>query len=53
MEQSILPISSIAEQTVPHLDEIINHPLEGLDDLHGILAILLLMLIGEKMRGGG
>lgn len=53
LEQSILPISSIAEQTVPHLDEIINHPLEGLDDLHGILAILLLMLIGEKMRGGG
>lgn len=53
LEQSVLPVAAIAEQTVPHLDEIINHPLEASDDLHGILAILLLMLIGEKMRGEG
>lgn len=52
LEQSVLPVAFLAEQTVPHLDEIINHPLEASDDLHGILAILLLMLIGKKMREG-
>lgn len=52
LEQSVLPIASIAEETIPHLDEIINHPLEASDDLHGILSILLLMLIGEKLREG-
>ena len=36
---------------IPHLDEIVSHPMETDDDLHGILSIILLMLVSRKMRG--
>lgn len=51
LERKTLPIASIAEAVVPHLDEIINHPLDFEDDLHGILEILLLLLISRKLQG--
>lgn len=46
-----LPIAVIADEIVPHLDEIINQPLYAEDDLHGILEIILLLLIGRKLQG--
>lgn len=51
LEQKTLPIASIAEDVVPHLDEIINHTLDEPDDLHGILEILLLLLVSRKLQG--
>lgn len=52
LEACTLPVSAIAKEVVPHLDEIINHPLEAINDLHGILEILLLLLVEEKLREG-
>ncbi len=51
LERKTLPIALIAETVVPHLDEIINHPLEEEDDLHGILAVLLLLVMSRKLQG--
>lgn len=51
LEGKTLPIGAIAEDVVPHLDEIINHPLDAEDDLHGILEILLLLVISRKLQG--
>ena len=51
LEGSLLPIADIAEKTIPHLDEIINHPLTAIDDLHGILEIIVLLLISRKLQG--
>lgn len=47
-----LPVADIAVETVPHLDEILNHPLAAADNLAGILEIVLLLLIENKLRGG-
>lgn len=46
-----LPIAEIANQLIPHLDELIDHPLQAQDDLHGVLSIVLLMMIGRKLQG--
>lgn len=51
LERKRLAMEEIADEVVPHLDEIIGHPLEAGDDLHGILSIVLLMLVGRKLRG--
>lgn len=52
LEGRSLPIAGIADELIPHLDEIIQLPLETEDDLHGILAIILLMLVSRKLQGG-
>lgn len=52
LEASTLPVAAIAEEVVPHLDEIINHPLRAINDLHCILEILLLLLVEDKLREG-
>lgn len=50
-EGATLPIAEIAEEVVPHLDELINHPLKSDNGLKGILEIVVLLLIGRKLRG--
>lgn len=50
-EAPTLPFAEIAESMIPQLDEIIDHPLEASDDMHGILEIILLLLISKKLQG--
>ena len=45
LEDRRLPISDIAYETIPHLDELISQPLHVDDDLHGIMAIVLLLMV--------
>lgn len=52
LEDSSLPIAEIAYETIPHLDELINQPLQVPDDLHGIMAIVLLLVIAQKRKEG-
>ena len=52
LESRRLPIAEIAYETIPHLDELISQPLQVDDDLHGIMAIVLLMMVGQKLKEG-
>lgn len=52
LEGKIFPADQVARELIPHLDEIINHPLELEDNLHSILAIILLLMISRKLREG-
>lgn len=51
LDKSRLPVAAIADEIIPHLDEIINQPLCAKDDIQGILEIILLLLIGRKLQG--
>lgn len=52
LEGQKLPIAEIAYEVIPHLDELIRQPLQVADDLHGIMAIVLLLMVGQKMKEG-
>ncbi len=52
LESKRLPISQIAYETIPRLDELISRPLQANDALHGIMAIVLLMMVGQKLKEG-
>lgn len=51
LEERKLPLARMADSLIPHLDELIDHPLEAQDDLHGIQSIVLLMMISRKLQG--
>lgn len=52
LEDRNIPIAAIANEVIPHMDEIINQPLEADDNLHGIMAIVLLLMISQKLKEG-
>ncbi len=45
-----LPIARIADEIIPHLEEIVPSPVGADDDLHGILSVVFLMLISKRLR---
>ena len=51
MEENTIPIADIADEIIPHLDEIIGYPLNVKDNLHGILAVVVLLLVSRRLRG--
>lgn len=51
LESLTLPIDRIAKNVVPRLDEILNHPLNATDNLHGIIEIIILLVMAKKLEG--
>jgi len=50
--QPDFPVAAVAQKIVPNLEEIASFPLVPQDGLHGILELILLLLISQKMREG-
>ena len=51
LQQPDFPVATVAKKIVPHLEEIAAYPLEPQAGLHGILELILLLLISQKLRG--
>ena len=52
LNQKLIDFNNIAEKIIPNLDEILNKDLSYVNNLNGIIEIIILVLISYKMREG-